>query len=700
MTRDDHDNERGKRPFVKREGSRDDRRSDRPRRFDGDKPRNFESRGDKPRSFEPRGDKPRNFEPRGDKPRGFESRGDKPRNFEARGDKPQGFASRSDKPRGFDMTAQGDEGERIAKRLARVGIASRREAESMIAAGRVAVNGKVLTSPAVNVQRSDRITVDNKVLQQAERTRLWLYHKPAGLVTTNRDPEGRPTVFDALPEELPRVLSVGRLDINTEGLLLLTNDGGLSRVLELPATGWLRRYRVRAHGSVTQAQLDELKNGIAVDGVFYGSIEATLEREQGSNVWLNIGLREGKNREVKNILGALGLAVSRLIRVSFGPFQLGDLEEGAVREIRGRTLRDQLGEKLVEDSGADFDAPIYNEFSNVAVQGELPHRMQRFDAYEDRSSEPVEEARPRYKSDWISSSGEGDKKGRGGKGGFRSAPRGEDRGAFRSEGRGAPRSEDGRSESRGAPREEGRGEFRSAPRDGERKPFQRDRDGKSWREDGLARLSTSAPRSGGFDKPRGGRSDKGEDKFGSQPQRPRGVNVWMAPGAKAYNSSSKPTPGEDRRHGRDGEDRPQRSEGGRGYQERSGGRGDSRGEDRSGYKRQGFRRDDEGRDGFKREGFRSDNRRSNDAGDRPAREERRFSGERSYDKKPFGEHTGGDKPFRGKPEGGRGGKPFGKGPQGGRPSGGRPSTPRGDGPRGATPRGAGPRGNGPRGDKR
>ncbi|HWD12781.1 pseudouridine synthase [Pseudochrobactrum sp. sp1633] len=674
MTRDDHDNERGKRPFVKRDRPRDDRGSDRPRRFEG------ESRGDKPRGFESRGDKPRGFEPRGDK------------------------------PRGFDMSGA-DEGERIAKRLARVGIASRREAESMIAAGRVAVNGKVLTSPAVNVLRTDKITVDNKVLQQAERTRLWLYHKPAGLVTTNRDPEGRPTVFDALPEELPRVLSVGRLDINTEGLLLLTNDGGLSRVLELPATGWLRRYRVRAHGTVTQAQLDELKNGIAVDGVFYGSVEATLEREQGSNVWLNIGLREGKNREVKNILGALGLAVSRLIRVSFGPFQLGDLEEGAVREIRGRTLREQLGEKLVEDSGADFEAPIYNEFSNESVQGELPHRMQRFDAYEDRSTDTEGEGRSRYKSDWISSSGDAGGKGRGGgKGGFRGgsrgAPRGEgDRGAPRSEGsRGAPRGEDNRGEfrgaprggeDRGAPRGEGRSDFRSAPRDGERKPFQRDRDGKSWREDGLSRLSTSAPRSGGFDKPRGGRSEKGgEDKFGSQPQRPRGVNVWMAPGAKAYNSTTKPVAGEDRRRSRrDGVERPAREDGGRGYQARP--------ENRDGYKRQGFRRDEEGRDGFKREGFRSENRRDNEGGERPAREERRFSGERSYDKKPygdrkpFGDRPSGDKPFRGKPEGGRGGKPsgdrsFGKGPHSGKPSGNRPSG----------PRGSGPRGSGPRGDKR
>jgi len=256
------------------------------------------------------------------------------------------------------MTQNQHEGERIAKVIARAGLASRREAEAWIAAGRVAVNGTRITSPALNVSAGDKIVVDGRPLPGAERTRLFLYHKPRGLVTTSLDPQGRPTIFDALPKHLPRLISIGRLDLTTEGLLLLTNDGGLARALELPATGWLRRYRVRAHGKVTQAQLDALHGGVTVDGINYGPIEAVLDREQTSNVWITFGIREGKNREVRNVLRHLGLHVARLIRVSFGPFQLGEIAEGEVAEVPTRVLRDQLGEKLAKLAGADFSAPV------------------------------------------------------------------------------------------------------------------------------------------------------------------------------------------------------------------------------------------------------------------------------------------------------------------------------------------------------
>src|SRR5215472_5589021 len=232
-------------------------------------------------------------------------------------------------------------GERIAKIMARAGLCSRRQAEAWIAAGRVAVNGSVIASPALDVGARDRVTVDGKPLPQRERTRLFLYHKPRGLLTSHADARGRPTLFAALPKGLPRLISVGRLDLNTEGLLLLTNHGGLARTLELPATGWLRRYRVRAHGRVAQDQLDKLRQGVTIDGVEYGPIEATLDRVQGSNVWLTFAMREGKNREVKNVLARLGLTVNRLIRVSFGPFQLGELAAGEIQEVRTRTLREQ-----------------------------------------------------------------------------------------------------------------------------------------------------------------------------------------------------------------------------------------------------------------------------------------------------------------------------------------------------------------------
>ena len=252
-------------------------------------------------------------------------------------------------------------GDRIAKLIARAGLASRREAEEWVAAGRVAVNGAVIRSPALNVTARDRISVDGEPLPTRERTRLFLYHKPRGLLTSYGDRRGRPTIFQHLPKELPRLISVGRLDFNTEGLLLLTNDGALARILELPETGWLRRYRVRAHGSVTQGQLDELRAGVTISGVRYRGIEAMLDRVQGSNLWLGFAIREGKNREVRNVLGHLGLTVTRLIRVSFGPFRLGELAEGAVAEVRTRVLRDQIGERIIAASGADFSAPIAPE---------------------------------------------------------------------------------------------------------------------------------------------------------------------------------------------------------------------------------------------------------------------------------------------------------------------------------------------------
>jgi len=269
-------------------------------------------------------------------------------------------------------------GERIAKMVSRAGLASRRDAEEWITQGRVTVNGRVINSPALDVTANDVIMVDGKPLPPRERTRLFMFHKPRGLMTTHADPEGRPTVFDNLPEGLPRLISIGRLDFNTEGLLLLTNDGGLARALELPDTGWLRRYRVRAHGEVTQAQLDELKKGVEVDGVKYGSIDATLERDQGANVWLVFAIREGKNREVRNVMAHLGLEVNRLIRVSYGPFQLGELAEGQVEEVKTRVLREQLGEKIATLAGADFNRPMPGEKSDdeeaEAPRGKKPFK--------------------------------------------------------------------------------------------------------------------------------------------------------------------------------------------------------------------------------------------------------------------------------------------------------------------------------------
>jgi 23S rRNA pseudouridine2605 synthase len=372
----------GDKPWLKRGPSRDgDSRPparDAAKRFDKprfDKPRDDRDSSERPRFSRPRFDKPREDRaPRGrsdwqEHPRS--ETGDRPRReneddskvfakrpaFGGRG------AYRERKP-DFDkrppraLPEKKKSGERIAKIVARAGLCSRRDAEDWIVQGRVAVNGRVINSPALDVTANDVVTIDGKPLPERERTRLFLYHKPRGLMTTHDDPEGRPTVFDNLPEGLPRLISIGRLDFNTEGLLLLTNDGGLARALELPDTGWLRRYRVRAHGEVTQAQLDELKKGVEVDGVKYGSIDATLERDKAANVWIVFAIREGKNREVRNVMAHLGLEVNRLIRISYGPFQLGEIEEGQVEEIKSRVLRDQLGDKIVAMSGAQFDKPV------------------------------------------------------------------------------------------------------------------------------------------------------------------------------------------------------------------------------------------------------------------------------------------------------------------------------------------------------
>lgn len=241
------------------------------------------------------------------------------------------------------MPAEPAGGERIAKRMARAGLCSRREAERWIEQGRVKVDGAVLDTPAVKVTDRSRIEVDGKLLPAAEETRLWRYHKPAGLVTSNRDELGRDTIFDHLPPDLPRVITVGRLDLNSEGLLLLTNDGELARKLELPATGWTRRYRVRVHGRVEQSALDKLKRGITIDGIRYESIVATLDKQQGSNAWLTVSLREGKNREIRKVMEHLGWPVSRLIRLAYGPFQLGKLASGGVESVAGKVLREQLG---------------------------------------------------------------------------------------------------------------------------------------------------------------------------------------------------------------------------------------------------------------------------------------------------------------------------------------------------------------------
>ncbi|WP_440983920.1 pseudouridine synthase [Shinella sumterensis] len=549
--------------------------------------------------------------------------------------------------------------ERISKLLARAGVASRRDIERMIMEGRVSVNGKVLETPVLNASFADRIEVDGVPVRGIERTRLWLYHKPAGLVTTNADPEGRPTVFDNLPEELPRVMSIGRLDINTEGLLLLTNDGGLARMLELPTTGWLRRYRVRAHGKIEQADLDKLKEGIAVDGVLYGSIDATLDKAQGSNVWLTLGLREGKNREVKNVLGALGLDVNRLIRISYGPFQLGELPEGHAQEIRGRTLRDQLGPRLIEESGANFDAPLFDHKADEDAAAKPVKPREEASAWSERPAERREKPAGRR---------DGDRREQAR---ARLDTKRDDR--FSDKPRGGPRDRD---------RDGDR--FESKPK---REPANRARKSNVWMAPGarpVAEKTADASAEGVKREPRVRPEGAPKTKrYG------RTADGELTRSAKKFDPDRKGFDSRGPARGRPGDDRVEkprilktRDEDGewiRASEPEAGGRDDG-GRGGFGRKRSGAGDDRAPRD-FGDRKPRAQGERS--FGDRPARGERSFGdrkpraeGERSFSDRP--PRRDGGKSFGGKP----GGKSFGGKPGGGKPGGGRPAgggRPRGKG---------------------
>jgi 23S rRNA pseudouridine2605 synthase len=328
---------------------------------------------------------------------------DHPRNPNARRPPRQAPAAKPKAEAHLDADGEAG-GERVAKALARAGVASRREVERLIAEGRVTLNGRLLDTPAVKIGPGDVLSVDGAVVGAAEPTRVWRYHKPSGLVTTHRDPAGRPTVFDALPAHLPRVISIGRLDLNSEGLLLLTNDGALARALELPSSGWVRQYRARAYGRTTQAQLDTLKDGVTVEGVAYGPILARLDKvqrkagapaESSANVWISVSLTEGKNREVRRVLESIGLKVNRLVRLAYGPFALATLATGQVEEVGPRVIREQL---------ADFIAPE-NLPTGIATAGPATVRATSRQSAGASVAAPILGAEPApkkvYKTGWA-----------------------------------------------------------------------------------------------------------------------------------------------------------------------------------------------------------------------------------------------------------------------------------------------------------
>ncbi|MFT0890778.1 pseudouridine synthase [Pseudochelatococcus sp. G4_1912] len=642
---------------------------DRPaRRFEGsDRPRSDRSFSDKPRFGDKGGFGERKpYASRGERPEG----GDRPPRRFVGSDRPQRFENRAEQ-QAAPVSAT-PEPERIAKVMARAGVASRRDAEVMISEGRVAVNGKAINTPATLVTDSDRIVIDGAPMPARERTRLWLYHKPRGLVTTARDPEGRPTVFDNLPEDLPRVVAIGRLDINTEGLLLLTNDGGVARVLAHPETAWLRRYRVRAYGEVNQAQLDNLRNGVTIDGMHYGPIEASIQRTQGDNVWLMLGLREGKNREVKRILEHLGLRVNRLIRVSFGPFQLGDLEEGTCDEVRTRILKDQLGEALALEAGVDFEAGIAQleprpTAPAVAGRGHTGGRENRFRSKEDflargqrAPAAPVEEykreayeQRSKERAVWRDvDTEEGRPKGK------RIPRRGADARAARSQ------SAERTHERVGAVKDPGGRMVKverivSAPKLAERAPR------------GARRVAVEGSSREAYQNRGESFQKRDSDRFGGE----RPARRFDDRGGEKQERRSFSDRAEQRGEGFRRDDRPA---GGNRFGDRD--RGNDRGGDRDGFKPRGERSFGDKRHGDRSAGksFGAKSFGDKPAGDRPYGKKSfgdKPSGGKSFGNKSFGDRSFGDKPAGGRSFGGKpsGGKAFGGKPSGGRSFGDRPS---------------------------